>query len=75
MASSKLPLPAKIFLVKAYTAYDSHMHFCCTFSPFLYIPLDNMSKRPPGRPLGMKCAKRNGVSLSIKDKITPDKRQ
>jgi hypothetical protein len=33
-----------------------------------------MSKRPPGRPMGMKCTKRNGVSLSIKDKITLDKK-
>jgi hypothetical protein len=60
----------KTFFVKAYTVYDSHMHFCCIFSPFLYILLHNMSKRPPGRPLGMKCARRKGVSLSMKDKIT-----
>jgi len=40
-----------------------------------YIPLDNMSKRPPGRPLGMKCTKRNGVSLSITDKTTLDKKK
>jgi hypothetical protein len=64
----------KIFLVKAYTAYDSYMHFYCTLSLFLYIPLDNMSKSPSGRPMGMKCPKRNGVSLSIQDKTTLDKK-
>jgi hypothetical protein len=43
-------------------------------SSLLIYPLI-MSKRPPGRPLGMKCTKRYGVSLSIKDEITVDKKK
>jgi hypothetical protein len=38
------------------------------FSPLLYIPLDNMSKRHPERPQDVMCAKRKCMSLSIRDK-------
>jgi hypothetical protein len=53
------------------STYNTHfyMHFCCTCSPLLYIPPYNMSKRPPGKLSDVMHAKRNCMSLSIKDKV------
>jgi hypothetical protein len=49
--------------------YDSHMYFCCTFTPFLLRTPKQYIKKPLGRPSDVIGANRRCVSLSKKEEV------